>query len=150
MRERPLYLCGECPHCRITPACAGTTCRLEIHRAAAEDHPRLCGNDRFHQLRSRKYAGSPPLVRERPALREDQAQGRGITPACAGTTRKVAFHPIHGEDHPRLCGNDSAANLLPYLSQGSPPLVRERPHACLPPRAIGRITPACAGTTHLL
>ncbi len=50
------------------------------------DHPRLCGNDPILIVIIFPVSGSPPLVRERLAARTFEKRGRGITPACAGTT----------------------------------------------------------------
>ena len=73
----------------------------------------------------------------------------GITPACAGKTVSPGFKVPHTRDHPRLRGKDER-NLYRFVrGRGSPPLARER-------RNDGgyggwwiRITPACAGKTHL-
>ena len=48
---------------RITPACAGSTCRTHEGLEAVEDHPRLRGEycKRMHRLLRRR--GSPPLAR---------------------------------------------------------------------------------------
>ena len=73
---------------RITPACAGTTNYVLVQQFEFGDHPRLCGDYIFDQLKNSDKQGSPPPVRGllcqcfRPCL------GVGITPACAGTTLK--------------------------------------------------------------
>ena len=113
----------------ITPACAGTT---NLHLAPLEyerDHPRMCGDHRSktHWLAFMK--GSPPHVRGPPAKdiyavgyldhprmcgahHMTHAQGGnvgGITPACAGTTRKLPKFLTAERDHPRMCGDHTAS-----------------------------------------
>ena len=71
---------------RITPACAGKTtpsCRLLTE---AQDHPRVCGENRISEKRIPSRGGSPPRVRGKPAWRGKCQFNRRITPACAGKT----------------------------------------------------------------
>ena len=75
----------------ITPACAGNTEYPAHQHRNGKDHPRLRGeyNDKFFIDPIRK--GSPPLARgirrRTPKKRADD----GITPACAGNTRRKRF-----------------------------------------------------------
>ena len=73
-----------------------------------------------------------------------------ITPACAGTTARFARILAWMEDHPRVCGNHIPRKGTVWETRGSPPRVRE-PRITDPNivRAY-RITPACAGTTHVI
>ena len=52
--------------------------------------------------------GSPPRVRGK--LTEDRAQRLrpGITPACAGKTKREAITSAAAEDHPRVCGENTS------------------------------------------
>ncbi len=72
---------------------------------------------------------------------------RGITPACAGTTKPKLAVFTHCRDHPRLCGNDVPLIFGRLRNRGSPPLVRERLLLFFRHFYHYRITPACAGTT---
>ena len=73
----------------ITPACAGITfvgfksCKL------AQDHPRVCGNYNGNPERTNQREGSPPRVRELLQNFPSPKEFIGITPACAGITRRA-------------------------------------------------------------
>ncbi len=147
MRERRCVRCTLCAHCRITPACAGTTIPFGFGTPTSEDHPRLCGNDRPRATLRAKPSGSPPLVRERHLLKLEGQRCMRITPACAGTTVCPSDRIASVRDHPRLCGNDPNFVWTQRPSSGSPPLVRERRGIALCDGYSRGITPACAGTT---
>ena len=115
------------PASGITPACAGTTLSFQQHIAVPQDHPRLRGNNAAKSGASRSDVGSPPLAREQLYSETVEDVDNGITPACAGTTRRCGHLVRAAEDHPRLRGNNQ-----PVLSGWN----NRR-----------RITPACAGTT---
>ena len=91
--------------------------------------------------------GSPPHVRERPPLLQDSVRWGGITPACAGKTKRWSNTTRWARDHPRMCGKDHGMSSLCNHGLGSPPHVRERHRRR--PYAVRRtrITPACAGKT---
>ena len=119
-----------------------------LHAAFHEDHPRVCGkyspisaqdadelritpayagNTSFETFVTSIPAGSPPRMREIPAL-------------------KPLLH-LYQRDHPRVCGkyNISLYNCVP--TPGSPPRMRVK-HTCerCDRHAFG-ITPAYAGKT---
>ena len=66
-------------------------------------------------------------MRERLAQRASFLVVLGITPAYAGKTGAKGELPCRPWDHPRVCGKDSAFLFGFYLTQGSPPRMRERP-----------------------
>ena len=132
----------------ITPACAGTTDRGGIAPHQRRDHPRVCGNHARPSFPSFSGRGSPPRVREPPAIPVRIARRIGITPACAGTTASGSRAGIRAEDHPRVCGNHHQNTMRAVVCQGSPPRVREPQEAGREEHAPLGITPACAGTTH--
>ncbi len=73
----------------ITPACAGTTTTRTYDTALSEDHPCMCGDYHIRSNKAVKIRGSPLHVR---GLREPRHKFMvlfGITPACAGTTKKI-------------------------------------------------------------
>ena len=72
-----------------------------------------------------------------------------ITPAGAGKTQMSAFVFTFIQDHPRRCGENTAADSELRLKWGSPPQVRGKPSTDSCPRSISRITPAGAGKTAL-
>ena len=109
---------------RITPACAGSTCRLLRRGKINWDHPRLRGEYRLSSLKLSPRLGSPPLARGVLTLPCEVSAPKGITPACAGSTWQILhIHKLH-QDHPRLRGEYATCcmNLLPTI--GSPPLAR--------------------------
>ena len=70
-----------------------------------------------------------------------------ITPADAGkTSRRKAGLPA-AEDHPRGCGENSAAQYLDTRTLVSPPRMRGKPSLACPLISYIRITPADAGKT---
>ena len=115
---------------RITPACAGKTAKVRDARMLPPDHPRMRGEDVD-------------------AVVTDPPYGR-ITPACAGKTdeREVLFFAF--EDHPRMRGEDRQVFEKLLASVGSPPHARGRLIVSPYESADERITPACAGKTHIL
>ena len=131
----------------ITPACAGTTLSEEPPPLDRQDHPRVCGN---HVRRARskdRRVGSPPRVREPRLTAHSLRHTAGITPACAGTTRRHERGQSSRWDHPRVCGNHSPVHRQASSVWGSPPRVREPPSSASIPVGEAGITPACAGTT---
>ena len=114
---------------RITPACAGKTCRGRTPIGSASDHPRMRGEDsvcqkiHFHTVR--------------------------ITPACAGKTRAIPVILSFSQDHPRMRGEDCVYRISGSCPTGSPPHARGRRSPCLRFSAWRGITPACAGKTRL-
>ena len=99
-----LWLCvlGSPPHARgrlfnnkvsqsrlgITPACAGKTTTSSSNASMLRDHPRMRGEDALTSRGDVMEEGSPPHARGRPySDRSDQGQ-QGITPACAGKTKR--------------------------------------------------------------
>ncbi len=72
----------------------------------------------------------------------------GITPACAGKTRRSRVDEAIHEDHPRVCGENPRLCARIFEPEGSPPRVRGKPRYCSRLSFKLRITPACAGKTH--
>ena len=80
-RSRPVRRAG-----RIIPACAGSTSRSSRRSSARRDHPRLRGEHHSGTLSRDCSGGSSPLARGAPAAHAAASVGRGIIPACAGST----------------------------------------------------------------
>ena len=72
---------------------------------------------------------------------------QGITPACAGNRHFPGFIHEKIRDHPRVCGEQLFQTLFLYELLGSPPRVRGTAQGVKNLRAVGRITPACAGNS---
>ena len=69
----------------------------------------------------------------------------GITPACAGKSKKDTHAAKEAKDHPRVCGEKGTTEMCKLHKQGSPPRVRGKEKLDLPSTTNSRITPACAG-----
>ena len=72
---------------------------------------------------------------------------RGITPADAGKTPRIALIGQLKKDHPRGCGENSEVKRMNVFNLGSPPRMRGKLLDILAARASSRITPADAGKT---
>ena len=127
MRERLRLRISKNFQCRITPARAGKTLSVIFSDQGIEDHPRSCGKDSGALAEGADCMGSPPLVRERHAVRKTIHDKQRITPARAGKTQ--------------------VPNTVLTRVQGSPPLVRERLDNISVMTSSTGITPARAGKT---
>ena len=119
-------------------------------RVNVVDHPRLRGEQQSRDLSVPQIRGSPPLARGTARILRKLYGPRGITPACAGNSG--IYGVFYGDfwDHPRLRGEQPAAEKLFRWLRGSPPLARGtvvRVHFL---RIIAGITPACAGNSPFL
>ena len=114
----------------ITPAYAGKSPDGTKMVTQSRDHPRICGEEICEGLGCRGALGSPPRMRGRGGLRVRQWLPAGITPACAGKSKKRHLGGWKKGDHPRVCG--------------------EKLHPMHFPHGINRITPACAGKSDAL
>ena len=131
----------------ITPACAGKTSEQSAFRAILRDHPRVCGENYGIDPEKIVRPGSPPRVRGKLAAGEKSLAEAGITPACAGKTRRRRLQRITTGDHPRVCGENRSPRAAKGKIRGSPPRVRGK-HKGRAGRPQHRgITPACAGKT---
>ena len=111
------------------------------------DHPRMRGEDQPGGDAATPEQGSPPHARGRLAAQLFQAEGYGITPACAGKTAFTPSSPFSTTDHPRMRGEDLHNVVRENVSVGSPPHARGRLPTGRAVRVAERITPACAGKT---
>ena len=68
----------------------------------------MCGKDLAGFINHGPDAGSPPHVRERRLQLFGVQDEDGITPACAGKTRRNEGSGAALRDHPRMCGKDLA------------------------------------------
>ena len=92
-------------------------------------------------------AGSPPPVRGLLGDTWDLIAYRGITPACAGTTKILHRYSRLVGDHPCMCGDYEDFMEINVKVSGSPPPVRGLLKMPEKGEAGQGITPACAGTT---
>ena len=94
------YIPGSSPHARgahaggvvtlggvgIIPACAGSTSSPGSRSSAIWDHPRMRGEHPYVAQSIYDFGGSSPHARGAPAGLLRVTRGRGIIPACAGST----------------------------------------------------------------
>ena len=112
---------------RITPATAGNTVSISCWYPRTRDHPRHCGEHWRYTSQMSFVAGSPPPLRGTlPCLLLGE-QGRRITPATAGNTRKRLNGDWTPEDHPRHCGEHIQQSIHCLCRLGSPPPLRGTP-----------------------
>ena len=90
--------------------------------------------------------------RDHPRLRGEKYEGQikqqgdtGITPACAGKSKKTTLPTLPCGDHPRLRGEKPVGRGLLPCKMGSPPLARGKVAFVASAMALLGITPACAG-----
>ena len=129
----------------ITPACAGKSAFPLRSVRSCKDHPRVCGEKKAAVTTLFWTGGSPPRVRGKD---RDIARSRhavGITPACAGKSRRRKCPNKWAKDHPRVCGEKTHTFMHLSTELGSPPRVRGKGGGRQRPTGRGRITPACAG-----
>ena len=149
----------------ITPACAGNSPFACALFGAFKDHPRLRGEQRPTRRIDGFMAGSPPLARGTAFTTDEIIMLSGITPACAGNSKCIAYKKVSlgitpacagnslfvligaylARDHPRLRGEQYISPSQSTISLGSPPLARGTELVSTLAPLSYRITPACAG-----
>ena len=70
---------------------------------------------------------------------------KGITPAYAGKSPRVAVSSEIQKDHPRLCGEKHLGIVKLKNARGSPPPMRGKALSIHKTGSVSRITPAYAG-----
>ena len=131
----------------IIPACAGSTPSCTGASRPRRDHPRMRGEHSARRRCSSRSRGSSPHARGAPAPVDANLGGRGIIPACAGSTHRPRAGNFAPQDHPRMRGEHPQLGQYRKSSAGSSPHARgARRHL----RGLSRrrgIIPACAGST---
>mgnify|MGYP000871962635 CR=1 FL=1 len=105
------------------------------------------GEDMAIVPRYMRILGSPPHARGRPWEEITTTRNPGITPACAGKTRRAARPGGRTSDHPRMRGEDTSTTWRMTGLSGSPPHARGRLLKLIFVLLLSGITPACAGKT---
>ena len=114
----PFALWGSSPHVRGAPRSSPSA------RKSARDHPRMYGEHIVNYLLAKSLMGSSPHVRGAPEEVPQAQPGRGIIPACTGSTPwKAAFERL-AWDHPRMYGEHRDGTGVPSCRSGSSPHVR--------------------------
>ena len=130
-------MCGEHAHVQaearsrtwIIPACAGSTQSTYEDSLYRRDHPRVCGEHPWPDECLTPKEGSSPRVRGAQARKGHTVDGRGIIPACAGSTELRDEDIESIRDHPRVCGEHVCLNSTGQKPKGSSPRVRGAPCA---------------------
>ena len=129
----------------ITPAYAGKSDKFPLPPPRSWDHPRVCGEKARTLIVQNEPQGSPPRMRGKVGETGAVSVTPRITPAYAGKSLDSLTVWRRFRDHPRVCGEKSAASTWPSCPRGSPPRMRGK-GAHQPVRLLGRgITPAYAG-----
>ena len=89
VRGKGVRLCCRSPARRITPACAGKSWAARSRPKCSRDHPRVCGEKARMPSLPPSRTGSPPRVRGKGGRGPKQVSRAGITPACAGKSKKA-------------------------------------------------------------
>ena len=134
-------------HRGIIPACAGSTPRRAGRSVSWRDHPRVRGEHALSRWRGSGIGGSSPRARGAPLQRPPLTRGRGIIPACAGSTRRVRRFPHQAGDHPRVRGEHLLRRLRGDAPRGSSPRARGALDRGTRRAPSPGIIPACAGST---
>ena len=131
----------------IIPACAGSTCTRSTLQSAAWDHPRMRGEHLDRMFVFPLTEGSSPHARGALNAVGSELRGRGIIPACAGSThRREAADPPQG-DHPRMRGEHETHPVTVAMTLGSSPHARGARIGVAASDGVQGIIPACAGST---
>ena len=129
----------------ITPACAGKSWTGSRASRIVWDHPRVCGEKQYPGFSGKSLMGSPPRVRGKGPFRQGRGWLQGITPACAGKSRRRKSGSAQKRDHPRVCGEKPLVADAIKGYAGSPPRVRGKELNDVFKIIHHGITPACAG-----
>ena len=127
--------------------CGEHTAGVALCLRQKRDHPRMCGEHKSWTIMVWACSGSSPHVRGAHQREHRPDGGRGIIPACAGSTWVDGDALFLRWDHPRMCGEHGDVVEIVERPEGSSPHVRgaRSTTACTSERR--GIIPACAGST---
>ena len=131
----------------LTPACAGTSHLCRAGPVLPGAHPRVRGDVTAMACSVKIGRGSPPRARGRPRREDRDDARRGLTPACAGTSARLAPTGSASRAHPRVRGDVNRVAGRGIGDAGSPPRARGRLWLPADHLAPWGLTPACAGTS---
>ena len=99
------------------------------------------------ELLDREKSGSSPRVRGKlEAVKSQEAKAR-LIPACAGKTKIFGPNRRGAGAHPRVCGENRAANVRLVEQMGSSPRVRGKRVFGPTLTPLPGLIPTCAGKT---
>ena len=131
----------------IIPTCAGSTRRGRSPGRGRRNHPRICGEHLAGLSACPSTMGSSPHVRGARGFPRVGCANLRIIPACAGSTSHGAPRSTRAWDHPRMRGEHSCSLMLLMASLGSSSHARGARKHNNASALLGRIIPACAGST---
>ena len=130
----------------IIPACAGSSAATCTGLPLGRDHPRVCGEQARPNQPPHNGTGSSPRVRGAAPYLSRLLNGKGIIPACAGSSLLCNFWTLGNGDHPRVCGEQWRASGARLSTAGSSPRVRGAVTYSVELEVSNGIIPACAGS----
>ena len=130
----------------LTPAWAGTASGICMVASFSRAHPRVGGDGRGQWGPDDIGQGSPPRGRGRPGEAQQIIDGRGLTPAWAGTASAAVEVSPGTRAHPRVGGDGPATDYAAMIAKGSPPRGRGRHRRDPGEVDPAGLTPAWAGT----
>ena len=129
----------------ITPAYAGKSHPRRSAQGRLRDHPRVCGEKTEYRALVTAHQGSPPRMRGKGVIHVFVAEKFRITPAYAGKSYSGSFSFFTPSDHPRVCGEKTASQVVGLIDRGSPPRMRGKVFGRISGSVCHGITPAYAG-----
>ena len=132
LRQEHPRVCGEnlAPYplpflaYRNIPAYAGKTAERRCSYAPGLEHPRVCGENQNIGFESSAGRGTSPRMRgKRIGVFLDCLHKRNI-PAYAGKTPPPKGRGLGFTEHPRVCGENTAACVGVFLDCGTSPRMR--------------------------
>ena len=131
----------------LIPAHAGKTRPVTKRAAPSRAHPRSRGENRCLPEGVTLHQGSSPLTRGKRRSEDIQRDADGLIPAHAGKTGTRSLGSMGVGAHPRSRGENTIADAVAALSQGSSPLTRGKHPARSALVQLQGIIPAHAGKT---
>ena len=131
----------------LTPAGAGTSHRARCAPGGPRTHPCWRGDFSARPVPPGHAEDSPPLARGLHLDRRFDHDGRGLTPAGAGTSSRPALSAWPPGTHPRWRGDFLHADSTLLRVEDSPPLARGLHELGAGRRVAEGLTPAGAGTS---
>ena len=132
---------------RNIPAYAGKTSKSKPCTTNSQEHPRVCGENRFGLGIALFLGGTSPRMRGK--LRYWSASRvllRNI-PAYAGKTECPDITQDWSEEHPRVCGENLSLGRMARVWAGTSPRMRGKRGRTLTDTIAARNIPAYAGKT---
>ena len=103
------------------------------------------GEKRYATVIRADGSGSPPHARGKASTSIPRPSYTGITPACAGKSKRAVERFFFPRDHPRMRGEKPQMDPYTQRPIGSPPHARGKGAYAVSACSFSRITPACAG-----